>query len=133
MGLRIINKKQSLAVIEAVFSHLNGPQDGFSTVRDIIYRLCVTAEKQHRGFLGPRGRCGITVPMAAKYWTACYIAQGLAKPDRWTIDDVPSVRFEALLGAAYARKHRAEFLAGFEAANVTLAEFDAVDYAELMK
>jgi hypothetical protein len=126
-----MNRKESLACIAAVFSAIDGPQDGFSTVRDILYRLNLESEKQHRR--GRYGVAGLTVPQAAKLSTIWHIAQGLEKPDRWTIDDINSVRLEALKAQAYAKRHRAEFLAAFESAGYSVADVLALDYAELMK
>jgi len=125
-----MNKRDSLKVIQAVFSQIDGPQDGFSTVRDILYRLEMASEKDHRR--GRYGKQGLTVAQAAKLFTIRHIAQGLEKPDRWSLDDINSIRLEALKAQAYAKRHRAEFLAAFEAAGVTVAEVLALDYADLM-
>lgn len=124
-----MTKKEALTIITAVFSQIDGPQDGFSTVRDRLYILELASEKEHR-----RGRAGfgLTVAQAAKLFTVRHIAEGLEKPDRWTIDDINAIRLEALKAQAWAKKHRAEFLAAFAAAGVTVDEVLALDYAELM-
>ena len=126
-----MTKKQTLTAIDRAFTELDGPQDGFSTVRDIMFRMEVDAEKRHRRFTG--GAYGLSVKQTAKFWTVTRVAQGLDKPERWSVDDVISVRLECLKAQAYAKRHRAEFLAAFEAAGVTVAEALAWDYSELMK
>jgi len=125
-----MKRKDALKIIEAVFSQIDGPQDGFSTVRDHLYRLELASERKHR--LGRYSGWGLTVPQAAKLFTIKHIAEGLEKPDRWTIDDINAIRLEALKAQAYAKYHRDAFLAGFGAAGVTVAEVLALDYADLV-
>ncbi len=126
-----MTRKESIRLIETAFGAIDGPQDGFSTCRDKLYRMNLESEKQHRKWCGAR-RYGITVPMAAKLFTVQHIAQSLEKPDKWTIDDITSIRLECLYAQAYAKRHRADFLAAWEAAGVSLADLLALDYAELV-
>lgn len=127
-----MSKKQAISVINAAFTHIDGPQDGFMTVRDILYDMCLLAERGHRRFMGGR-KCGLTVSQAAKLFTIQYIAKGLEHPDRWSIDDVIRVRLECLKAQAYAKKYRFEFEAAFAAAGVTVADILALDYVDLMQ
>lgn len=125
-----MTRKDSLKIINAVFSQIDGPQDGFSTVRDRLYTLELASERQHRR--GRYGGCGLTIPQAAKLFTIQHIAEGLEKPDRWTIDDINAIRLEALKAQAWAKYHRDAFMAAFEAAGFTVSEVLALDYADLM-
>ena len=126
-----MTRKESIRLIETAFAAIDGPQDGFSTCRDKLYRMNLESEKKHRKWCGGRSY-SLTVPMAAKLFTIQHIAQSLEKPDKWTGDDITSVRLECLYAQAYARKHRQEFLDAFAAAGVTLADVLALDYAELV-
>jgi hypothetical protein len=131
MGAQSMTRKESLRLIETAFAAMDGPQDGFSTCRDKLYRMNLESEKQHRKWCGAR-RYGITVPMAAKLFTAQHLAESLEKPDKWTIDDITSIRLECLYAQAYAKRHRHEFLDAFAAAGVSVPDLLALDYAELV-
>lgn len=126
-----MSRKQTLAAIDRVFREMNGPQHGFDTVRDKLFAMNVKAEREHRKGAWSRGSHGLTVPQAARLFTVQHIAEGLDKPDRWAVKDVPYIRLEAIMGQAYACEYRAEFLAAFERAGVTVAEALSWDYAEL--
>lgn len=128
-----MKRKDALKIINAVFSQIDGPQDGFSTVRDKLHALELASERQHRRSFRGRFDFGLTVAQAAKLFTIKHIAEGLEKPDRWTVDDINAIRLEALKAQAWAKYHRDAFLAGFEAAGVTVAEVLALDYADLMQ
>ncbi len=126
-----MTRKESLRLIETAFAAIDGPQDGFSTCRDKLYRMNVESEKQHRRFCsGATWR--LTVPQAAKLFAVRHIAESLEKPDKWSIDDVTSIRLECLYAQAYARRHRQAFLDAFAAAGVNLSDVLALDYVELV-
>ena len=123
--------KTQLALINRAFSVIDGPQDGFSTVRDKLFDMNRDGEVRHRRFMGRR-TCGLSVPMAAKLFTIQHLAGSIREPDIYTVDDVTRIRLECLYAQAYARKHGAEFLAAWAAEGITPEQILALDYAELM-
>ena len=125
-----MTRKEAMKLVDSIFysPEFDAPQHDFDTVRDAMYRLELAAEKQHRKFT--RGKAGLTVPEAARLFTVQHIAEGLAKPDRYTVADVLWIRLECLKAQAYANEHREAFLAAY---GDRLADVLALDYAELMK
>jgi hypothetical protein len=125
-----MTRKEQLAIINRAFAAMDGPQDGFSTVRDKLFAMNKESERKHRRFTV----CASNLPVsaAAKLFTAQRIAQALLEPDRFTVDDVTYIRLECLYAQAYARRFRAELLAAWEAVGLTPEQVLAPDYAELM-
>lgn len=125
-----MTRKEQLAIINRAFAAMDGPQDGFSTVRDKLFAMNKESERKHRRFMGRAS--GLPVSAAAKLFTAQHVAQALLTPDRYTVDDVTYIRLECLYAQAYARRFRAELLAAWEAVGLTPEQVLAPDYAELM-
>jgi len=123
--------KEAMKLVDAVFYHpaFDRPQDGFDTVRDKLYRLELSSEKAHRKGAWACSIPGLSAAQAARLFTVRHIAEGLDKPDRWTVDDVISVCLECLWAQAYAKKYRETFS---EAFGDRLGAVLALDYAELM-
>ena len=125
-----MTRKEQMAIINRAFAAMDGPQDGFSTVRDKLFAMNKADERKHRRFRDCAS--GLPVGAAAKLFTVQHIAQALLTPDRYTVDDVTDTRLEMLYAQAYARRFRAEFLAAWEAVGLTPEQVLAPDYVELM-
>lgn len=126
-----MTRKEQWAIINRAFAAMDGPRDGFSTVRDKLFDMNKAGERKHRKFMG-RERAGLPVAMAAKLFTVQHLAQALLQPDRYTVDDITHIRLECLYAQAYARKHRAELLAAWEAVGLMPEQVLQPDYVELM-
>jgi hypothetical protein len=125
-----MTRSEAMKLVDRIFysAAFDRPQDGFSTVRDALYRLELASEKQFRR--GRPGTAGLTAPQAARLFTVRHIAEGLEKPDRWSMADINRVRLECLKAQAWANEHYGAFL---EAFGDDLPAALALDYAELMK
>lgn len=122
-----MNRNQQLALIDKAFDAIPDLQDGFHSVRERLYDMDVTSERRHRN--GRTGD-GLSVPKAAKLFTVKHLLDGFKEPNRFTVDDITSIRNEVLYAQAYAKRFHAELT---EWASKYAQAFEQVDYAFLMK
>jgi hypothetical protein len=125
-----ISHTRQIKLIREAFSAIPDLQDGFRDVREYLFDMNETAERQHR-----RGApCGIThglsVKDAARLFTVSHLLDGFKEPDKWSVDHITSIRTEVLYAQAYAKRFHAELA---EWATKYSGPFQYVDYAELMK
>lgn len=120
-------KSKQIDTIRQAFREIPELHDGWREVSEHLYGMNVEAEKRHRsGYTGSP----LSVKDAAKLFVVKHLLDGMAEPDRFTVDDILAIRNEVLYAQAYAKKFHAQL--GAWAAKWT-ADFDQVDYAELMK
>ena len=67
---------------------------------------------------------------AAKLFTVTYLLAGYKEPNRFSVDDITSIRSEILYAQAYAKRFHKELT---EWSAKYASPFEQVDYAELMK
>jgi hypothetical protein len=122
---------QQVKTIKEAFNNIPDLQDGFKTVKLHLLDMNEAAERQHR-----RGKPNslptprLTVKDAAKLFTVSHLLDGFAQPDRFQVEDIISIRNEALYAQAYAKRFHKEL----EPWAAKWAEpFKQVDYVELMK
>lgn len=115
------------ATIHAAFDQLPDLQDGWHDVRERLLDMNIEQERRHRN--------GHSVPnfsavCAAKMFVVKHLLDALAEPDKFTVDDILSIRTEVLYAQAYAKKFApalAEWAAKWR------EPMQEVDYAFLMK
>lgn len=121
-----MTKVQANALINKLFAAIPDIYQGFGLMRDKLERLEKEAEKEHR-----RNRDsvkGFSVGQAAKYFTVQHLFDG--ESSTYTIESVIDIRYEAILGAAYAKRYAKELAQWFEL--VKQSEFSKIDYSEMM-
>jgi hypothetical protein len=120
-------KSKQIDTIRMAFRDIPELYDGWREVREHLYSMNVEAEKRHR-----HGRTGspLSVKDAAKLFVVKHLLDGVAEPDRFTVDDILAIRNEVLYAQAYAKKFHAKLAPWAER---WAADFEQVDYAELMK
>ena len=120
-------KSKQIDTIRGAFREIPALYDGWHEVKERQYSMNVDAEKQHRhGVTGSP----LSVKDAAKLFVVKHLLNGVAEPDRYSVDDILAIRNEVLYAQAYAKKFR-EKLAPW--AEKWAKDFEQVDYAELMK
>lgn len=124
-----MNRKQSIALITTAYSAITHIQDGWVTVAERLFDAALKSEKEHRAH---RSGFGISAQVAAKLFTVKYLAQSLERPDRYTADDIISIRLEVLYAQAYAKKYAVEIREAWAKAGVFTSALKELDYAELM-
>lgn len=126
-------KRAALDLIDRAFGALPYLSHSWSDVRSKLYDMNEASEKQHRK-LKPAGlKAGLTVAQAAKLFTVRHLAESLERPDKWSVDDVLSVRLECLYAQAYVGLYGDKIAAAWEAAGIDPAELRALDYAALIE
>lgn len=126
-----MTRSEQINTINSAFAELGrlDLQNGFIDVRDHLHQMNRASEKQHR-LRVPQGIAhGLSASISAKLFTVKHLLDGFNNP-RWTIDDILSIRTEALYAQAYATKHHAELAVWAEK---WTEAFKQVDYAELQK
>lgn len=121
-----MTKAQANTIINTLFAAIPDIYQGFGLVRDNLERMEKEAEKNFR-----RNRDaikGFSVTQAAKYSTIQHLFDGATAS--YTIEDMISIRHEALLGCAYARRYSEELKFWME--DVHASKFAEIDYAEMM-
>lgn len=86
-------------------------QDGFRDVAERLYQMNLDSEKQHRQHAS--GNEGITKVIAAKLFTVSHLLDGDADPDRFSVDDILSIRNEVLYAQAYAKRFHVALVHAF--------------------
>lgn len=122
-----MTKAQANTIINTLFAAIPDACHGFQPLREILFAMEKEAEKNFR-----RNRPavkGFSVAQAAKYFTIQHLFDGATAS--YTIEDMISIRHEALLGCAYAHRYSEELKGWMEA--VHTSKFAEIDYAELMK
>ena len=126
-----MNFAQQVKTIKEAYASIPDLQDGFKTVSRYLLEKNETSERQHRrmkpvSLPAPN----LTIKDAAKLFTVSHLLQGFAEPDKFTVEDIISIRNEALYAQAYAKRFHKEL----EPWAAKWAEpFKQVDYSELMK
>lgn len=122
-----MTKTQANKIIKDLFNAIPDIYQGFHLVRDNMERLELKAEKEHRYNRGSVK--GFSANDAARYFTIQHLHDG--KDNNYTIESIIDIRYEALLGCAYAKRYADKLQAWFEM--VDNSQFKDIDYAELMK
>jgi len=134
-----LSHNQQVKLIREAYSELVylNLQDGFKDVAEYLFDKNLTAERQHRKGAPYGIRHGISANDAAKLFTVEHLLEGFANPDKWTVDDILSIRNEVLYAQAYAKRFHKELT---EWATKWSSLFlhgptgdQPIDYAELMK
>lgn len=124
------SKHGQIKLIREAYASLPDMQDGFRDVRVRLFEMNEAQERIHRRG-APNGiKHGLTVKDAAKLFVCEHLLDGYAQPDKWTVDDILSIRNEVLYAQAYAKRFHAELT---DWARKYAGQFKQVDYAELMK
>ena len=120
---------QQLALIDEAYHALPDMQDGLKDARDLLTNMNTVSERVHRKGT-PGGYPGMSVASAARYFTIKYLLNGWRNPDRYTVDDITSIRNEVLYAQAYAKRFRKELNAWALKYNEGIEQ---MDYAKLVK
>ena len=121
-----MTKAQANKIINTLFVAIPDIYQGFGLMRDNLERLEKAAEKEHRK--NRDSVQGFSVGQAAKYFTVQHLFDG--RESRYTIEALIDIRYEALLGQAYATRYAEKLTQWFEL--VAASEFKSIDYASLM-
>jgi hypothetical protein len=122
-----VNHTQQIKLIREAYASIPDLQDGFKDVREYLFDMNHAAEKRHRT---GRPAQPLTVKDAAKLFVVSHLLDGFKEPTKWTVDHIISIRTEVLYAQAYANRFHAELTSW---AAKYAGQFEAVDYAELMK
>jgi hypothetical protein len=126
----VLTRTQQIKTIREAFAAIPDLQDGFKDVREYLFDKNESAERQHRKG-APNGiKHGLTVKDAAKLFTVSHLLDGFKEPNRFSVNDITSIRTEVLYAQAYASRFHKELT---EWAAKYTEPFARVDYAELMK
>ena len=120
---------QQLVLIDEAYNALPDMQDGFKDVAQLLFDMNAKGERQHRKPT-PGGYPGLSVASAARYFTIKHLLNGWRNPDRYTVDDITSIRNEVLYAQAYAKRFRKELNAWALKYNEGIEQ---MDYAKLVK
>ena len=120
---------QQLALIDEAYYALPDMQDGFKDVAALLFDMSVLSERGHRKGT-PGGYPGMSVASAARYFTIKYLLNGWRNPDRYTVDDITSIRNEVLYAQAYAKRFNKQLQSW---AIQYGCQIDQLDYSKLVK
>jgi hypothetical protein len=124
------SKAAQICLIHEAFYAIPELFDGFFSVRAKLYDMNEESERRHRKG-APNGiKHGISVNDAARLFTVKHLLDGWKEPNRFSVDDITSIRNEALYAQAYAKRFSDELGPWFSKYE---KQFEEVDYAELMK
>ncbi len=126
----VLTRNQQTKIIHEAYSAIPDMQDGFKDVREYLFDLNEKAERQHRKGAPYGIKQGLSVKDAAKLFTVSHLLDGYKEPNRFSVDDITSIRPEVLYAQAYAKRFHKELT---EWAAKYASPFEQVDYAELMK
>jgi hypothetical protein len=125
-----ISHTRQIKLIREAFSAIPDLQDGFRDVREYLFDMNEVAERRHRRG-APNGiKHGLSVKDASRLFTVSHLLDGFKDPDKWSVDHITSIRTEVLYAQAYAKRFHKELT---EWSAKYSAQFEQVDYAELMK
>ena len=124
------SKHGQIRLIREAYAAIPDLQDGFKDVREFLFDKNETAERQHRKGAPYGIKHGLTVKDAAKLFTVSHLLDGFKEPNKWTVNEITSIRTEVLFAQAYAARFHAELTAW---AQKYTEPFASVDYSELMK
>ena len=126
-----MNKTAQINLVNAAFDALPEMERGFcGSDKHLLYDMNLTGERQHRR---GRGKCGISLQVAAKLFTVRFIAEALENPERYTVEDLLKFRAECIYAQAIVSLHRVEIEAAWAAVDITPAQILETNYAELMQ
>ena len=127
-----LSHNQQIKLIRQAFSELQSIdlQDGFRDPVRLLLDKNLTAERQHRKGAPEGIRHGLTVNDAAKLFTVQHLLEGCEAPDKWTVDDILSIRNEVLYAQAYAKRFHKELT---EWSGKWSEPFKLIDYAKLQQ
>ena len=135
----VLSKSAQIRAIKEAYSELVSLnlQDGFRDVQQILYTKNLAAERQHRQGAPYGIRHGLGIIDAAKLFTVQHLLDGWAEPNKWSVDDIISIRNEVLYAQAYAKRFHKELEQwATKYAPMFTRTADGIlqiDYAELMK
>lgn len=127
-----LSRTQQIRLIHEAYSELKALslQDGFKDVAEYLFDKNLAAERQHRKGAPYGIRHGISANDGAKLFTVSHLLDGFANPDKWSVDDILSIRNEVLYAQAYAKRFHTELEAWAQKYSETFAQ---IDYAKLME
>jgi hypothetical protein len=122
---------QQVKLIREAFDALPDMHDGWTDVKDRLHAMNVESERGHRRHRpAGLGRERLSVHDAARLFVVSHLLDGFKEPDRYSVDDIISIRNEVLYAQAWAKKFHKE-LAGWAAKYQD--SWKQVDYVELVK
>jgi hypothetical protein len=124
------SKTAQIRLIHEAFNAIPEMFDGFISVRESLFHMNMESERRHRRG-APNGiKHGISVNDAARLFTVQHLLDGWRELNRFSIDDITSIRHEVLYAQAYAKRFPDKVGPWFAKYG---KQFEEVDYAELMK
>lgn len=124
-----ISKAKANKIIKDCFYAIPEIHHGWNgTVREILYKMELAAEKQHRN---GRTVSGFSAGNAAMYFTVQHLFNAVQHPSVYNVVDILHVRTECLYAQAYAIEY-AEKLQSWKD-YMEASEFNLVDYTDMMK
>ena len=122
-----MKRNEQISLIKQAFTDIPDLQDGWKDVKETLLRMNLEQERRHR-----RNETGIKFSStdAAKLFVVKHLLDGFREPNRFTVDDILSIRNEVLYAQAWANKFHKELE---KWAEVWGKAFEQVDYAELMR
>ncbi len=121
-----MTRTAQLRLINEAFNAIPELSASWGFVHEKLFDMNHAAEKQHRHGHGG----GFPLNSAAKLFVVKHLLDGWKEPDKFSVDDILSIRNEVLYAQAWAKKYHAELTAWAEKYGQI---FEQVDYAELMK
>ena len=122
-----MTKTEQIRLIREAFDAIPNLQDGFWDIRERLQDMNTESERGHRRVSGNRG---ISVPVASELFVVSHLLDGHAKPNRFSVDDITSIRLEVLYAQAYAKRFHKELA---DWAKKYRKAFEQVYYAFLMQ
>lgn len=125
-----MTKTKANAIILSAYRALPDIHVGFRLIiQDTLLDECEAAERQHR-----RGRPavrGFSTRDAARYFVVKYLRDYMLKPSsKPNLEDYLHIRRECFLAASIVQNHGAKLVSWVKSVP---AEFDSVDYVDLMQ
>ena len=123
-----MNRKQQIEVIHEAFDSLPDMQDGSTDARTRLAMMNTQSERQYRS--GRYGNKGLSVRLAAAFFTVSHLLEAVEKQNLYSIDDILHIRTEVLYAQAYAKKFQKQLVPW---ATTWAGPFRQVDYVKLMQ
>ena len=123
-----MKRNQQIQLIKEAYSDIPDLSDGWKDIRETLFNMNLTGERRHRN--GHSSPADFSANLGAKYFVVKHLLDEYREPDRFTVDDIISIRNEVLYAQAWAKKYHAELT---EWARKYRESFEQVDYAKLMQ
>jgi|TARA_B100001094_G_scaffold7224_2_gene6480 hypothetical protein len=123
----MITKAQKKNILDAYNAFRNLDNLTHKPYRQEIFDLEKNYEKMHRKFCG--GRQGLSVTVAAKYWTVRHLLDAFRNPGAYTVKDCLHVKKSIIYAQSVALNYRKPFFKALDEFCVSM--FDDLDYCEM--